>query len=123
MIAASNVGVDGMTAEELTECLSRLQRAVAGDDKAGVADLVSFPLVVNAANKKSKSVTALQFARTYSETFTEKVKRAVLAQRPNDMFRSWRGAMIGQGEVWLTAVCPDGGCTSHKVLITAINEF
>jgi hypothetical protein len=54
--------------------------------------------------------------------FTPKVKRAVLAQRPDRLFVRDLGAMVGDGELWFRETCPNAACSPPgPVRIVAVN--
>jgi hypothetical protein len=119
--ATNQTGADGLTAEDLDLFLSRLQRAVADDDRAGVAALIFFPLRVNRVNRKAEYIGSADFGKKYSRIFTEKVRGAIMAQRSSELFRNYSGAMIGRGEVWMSGICKESSCASPKIRVMAIN--
>jgi hypothetical protein len=101
--------------------LTQLQKAVRTNDREGVIKLVSLPLRVNFNRPRfyrdTKSVRA-----DYDRIFTPKVRKAIVAQRFEQLFGRDQGVMIGDGEVWFDHVCPDGDCTRvGPVRIIAIN--
>jgi len=101
--------------------LTQLQNAVLANDREAVIKLVSLPLRVNFNRPRfyrdTRSVRA-----DYDRIFTPKVRKAILAQRFEQLFGRDQGVMIGDGEVWFDHVCPDGDCTRvGPVRIIAIN--
>lgn len=103
--------------------LTQLQNAVRANDREAVIRLVSLPLRVNSNRTRlyrdTKSVRA-----DYDRIFTPNVRKAILAQRFEQLFGRDQGVMIGDGEVWFDHVCLDGDCTRvGPVRIKAINIF
>lgn len=115
------VGPDGSTLTALTAVLAKLQTAVAAGDAGGVAALVSFPVPVNFASGRKQRMSRKQFMTRFAEIFTPKLRAAVAKQKPAGLFRNSQGAMIGDGEVWLSGICIDAKCTGSQILVTAIN--
>lgn len=120
-VTADDVGPDGLNSKELTVFLKALQSAVKTGKPADVAHYVSFPLRVNYNNGGHRNVTKAQFARAYNKIFTSKIKAALMAQQPAELFRSWRGAMVGDGELWFSGICAKQGCTKYEILVIAVN--
>ena len=116
-----DVGPDGLTSKELKAFLKALQFAVIVGNPAEVARFVSFPLRVNYDNGKHRKITKTQFVPIYNKIFTPKIKAALLSQQAEDLFRSWRGAMVGGGELWLSGVCTEQNCKRYELLITSVN--
>lgn len=112
---------DGLTEDEVTAFLGALQEAVRSDKPAAVADLVVFPLRVNKPPQTSLVKTRSEFLRRYAALFTPAVRAAILRQRPAELFRSWQGFMIGNGEIWFTGICPDTSCSTHRVGVITVN--
>ena len=118
---AEEPGPDGLLTQELMTFVATLQSAVKSDSPEQVAPLIQFPLRVNMAPGKSHSVTASRFSAEYGKIFTPTVKAAVLQQVPDDIFRNSNGAMLGNGEVWISGVCRDQNCQVAPPKVTTIN--
>ncbi len=114
-------GPDGLTDAELAETLDQLQRAVAAGDPNRVADLMSFPLQVNQGKRRSKWTKA-RFLASYGDLFDNSLRQVVAAQTPQALFRSSRGAMLGNGEVWLSVICQDKSCSRRQIKVIAMNK-
>jgi hypothetical protein len=80
--------------------LSDLQHAVANDDAAGVAALGRYPadVVIQKRRRRIKSREELQ--KLYPQIFSPCLKRVVAAARPDALFASAQGVMLGQGAIW-----------------------
>src|ERR1700704_6229178 len=111
---AAEVGPDGMSAGELKEFLTSLQSAVRHGDPTQVAPLMYFPLRVNTEKGVTHSFGGVSFAKKYEQIFTPSLRRSVLAQDSAQLTRSSRGAMVGNGRLWISSVCLDRKCTKRK---------
>lgn len=102
--------------------LSQLQAAVRSNDTDRVIPLIDFPLRVNGPGGSRFYRDARSVERDFDRIFTPKVRRAILGQRADKLFVRDQGAMIGDGEVWFDATCPNRSCTpTGPVRIRAIN--
>lgn len=102
--------------------LSRLQSAVSAGDRRAIVRLIGFPLRVNFNSGSRTYRDASSVERDFDRIFTPKVTSAILAQRADRLFVRDQGLMIGDGEVWFSATCPDAECDpSGPIRITAIN--
>ena len=118
---AEETGPDGLLTEELKAFVVTLQKTVQDDSPEKIAPLIQFPLRVNAATGKNHSVTARRFTAEYGQIFTPVVKAAILRQELDEIFRNSKGAMLGNGEVWISGVCLDQGCQVAPPKVTTIN--
>ena len=118
---AASQGPDGLTQAELTDALHRLQQAVASGDAKRVAAMVSFPLQVN-LGKHSRRWTRARFLTAYGQLFGKHLQQVLADQTPQTLFRNSRGAMVGNGEIWLSGVCRDKDCRERDVKVIAINS-
>jgi hypothetical protein len=112
----------GAVADDNAAFLRRLQARIRANDRAAVARLVSLPLRVNTAGGARTYRDRRSIERDYEAIFTPRVRRAILAQRPSNIFVRDQGAMIGNGEVWFSQTCPNAACNPPGPLrITAVN--
>jgi hypothetical protein len=115
--------VAGITRAEAAQILSRLQKAVAAHDVAGVSTVVRFPLIVKG---RAGPENASELARDFDKVFTDNVRRAILNQKIDEIFANWQGLMIGKGEVWINALCekdsPAGQCKNRRLRVVSINN-
>jgi len=98
-----------------TSYFEKLQKNVAKNNKAAVADSITFPLRVNHNGKSVMIKSKKEFIKKYDNIMTAKVKKKLLAQKIDNLFVNWKGVMVGDGEVWL-------GQTKDKISIIAINR-
>jgi hypothetical protein len=89
--------------------IKKLQAWVAADQRDSVAAAIEFPL-------KSYQ-DAATFLERYDQVMTEEVKAAISSQKLNQIFRNDQGAMLGNGEVWISEVSSAG--PTYKII--AIN--
>jgi len=80
--------------------LAELQAAVSKDDKAGVAAMISYPLLVIHGSSKTRVRTQTQFLSQYDSIFDAHVRQAIAQQSAKCLFGNYQGTMIGNGEVW-----------------------
>ncbi len=121
VLRAAEVGPDGMTAADLKEFLTSLQTAVRHGDPTQVARYMYFPLRVNSEKGVTHSYGGVTFAKNFEQIFTPALRATVLAQDAAQLMRSARGAMVGDGRMWIASVCLDRKCTKRKTCVTVIN--
>ena len=86
--------------------ITRLQAAVRADNPDVFAELVHFPLKVNGDHHPPLIIrSSHDLVRRFHGIVTPAVRRAILAQDPDSVFRNWQGYMIGDGEVWFDEGC------------------
>ncbi len=94
--------VAGFTQKEFNTYFTKLQKAVAKNDKKAVSNLVYYPLNVNSNGKTKVIKNQKQFIKEYKAIMTKKVKNSVLKQKSDKVFVNYKGAMTGNGEVWMS---------------------
>ncbi len=80
--------------------LSELQAAVKAEDKAKVAALISYPVLVIRGDRKTHIKTKAEFLNRYDAIFDAHVRQVIAQQSAKCLFGNYQGAMIGDGEVW-----------------------
>ena len=93
------------------------QKAVNGGDRAAVVEGVRFPL--NIANG-AKITGPGEFQRNYERILTPAVRKAIAAQKFDDVMVNQQGVMIGDGQVWLNGTCLDAACSRTEVKVVTI---
>jgi hypothetical protein len=102
--------------------LSALQSAVRSGNRGAVIALIGFPLRVNFASGARTYRDARSVERDFERIFTPKVKRAIAAQRAEQLFTRDQGAMVGSGELWFRESCANTDCSrTGPVRIVAVN--
>jgi len=93
------------------------QKAVNGGDRAAVVEEVRFPL--NIANG-AKITGPGEFQRNYERILTPAVRKAIAAQKFEEVMVNQQGVMIGDGQVWLNGSCVDQACSRTEVKVVTI---
>jgi hypothetical protein len=100
--------------------VARLQQAVRANDKAWLAEHTRYPL--RSFGSPQPSIRDKRsFIKNYSSLIGVKVRAAVLAQDPANVFENWQGLMIGEGSynVWIRNA---GDGPDERFQIIAINN-
>jgi len=111
----SNAGIDDPTLP--VRFLATLQSAVAAGEKGKVASLIAYPIVLVDHGKRLNIASPTAFLQKYDLAMNQKVRSALAAQRPEQLFSNWQGVMVGSGEIWFGGR-PDG----RTLKIVAINN-
>lgn len=102
-------GVAGADDDRAVEAfLSELKEAVAKNDRAKVASMVSFPLRLNNDRRKTFVRSRADLLRRYDAVFNRKVKDALARQTAAGLFTNSQGIMVGDGEIWFRPEGKDG---------------
>lgn len=102
--------------------VTNLQQAVAKHDAAGVAALVHYPLAVKLRGKPAIIRTPQSFIADYDRILTPEIAAAVEKQKYEDLFVNYQGAMFGNGQVWIAAICRDKACKQSDIKIRTIQS-
>ncbi|MEA3059690.1 MAG: hypothetical protein QOE50_1102, partial [Sphingomonadales bacterium] len=98
------------------EFLSDLQRAVRADNRTAIVAMAALPLRVTVGGRTRTYRNAASVKRDFDRIFNDRVRQAILDERPNRLSTSDDGAKIGKGEVWLARSSP-----ASSVRIVAVN--
>jgi hypothetical protein len=104
------------------QVLTNLQRSVASHNAAGVAVLVHYPIKVNPGKHTFTVKNQKAFIKDYDRIITPDISDAILKQKYETLFVNSQGAMIGDGEVWITGICLDKNCTKSDIKIGTIQD-
>jgi hypothetical protein len=102
--------------------LTDLQQSVASHNAAGVAALVHYPIKVNPGKRPFIVKSPKAFIADYDSIITQDISEAILKQKYDALFVNSQGAMLGEGEVWITNFCLDKGCTKSDIKISTIQN-
>jgi alpha-beta hydrolase superfamily lysophospholipase len=102
--------------------LADLQQSVASHNAAGVAALVHYPIKVNPGKKPFTVRSQKEFIKDYDRIITQDISEAILKQKYDALFVNSQGAMLGEGEVWITSICLDKGCKRSDIKIGTIQN-
>lgn len=95
----------------------RLKQAIANNDRAAVAAMIDYPFRARIGGKSVTLRDPAHFIAEFDRIVTARVRQAVLDQQYETLFANWQGVMIGDGEIWFSAVGKKG-----EIRITAIND-
>ena len=102
--------------------LTQLQQAVAKHDAAAVAALVHYPIKVNPGKRAIAIKNEKAFIKDYDRIITHDIADAIFKQKYENLFVNSQGAMIGDGEVWITGFCRDKSCRQSDIKIGTIQD-
>lgn len=86
---------------EASRFLNEIQSAVRTNDANKLAAMTLFPLTVSGKNAIANQS---QFVREYTKLFDAPIRTRIVEQDPKCLFGSWRGFMIGDGELWFEMI-------------------
>jgi hypothetical protein len=104
----------GTTSENVDAFLTRLQKAVANDDRAAVAKLVAYPLRAWHGQATVSVRNRQEFLAQYPKIFTASLKQTIAAAKVEQAFANWQGVMFDSGRFWIR---PDDAGTLEIVTI------
>ena len=107
---------------KVQQILTTLQQGVAKHDAATVASLVHYPIKVNPGKKPFTVKNEKTFIKDYDRIITHDIQDAILKQKYENLFVNSQGAMIGDGEVWITGFCRDKSCRQSDIKIGTIQD-
>jgi hypothetical protein len=96
--------------------VTQLQQAVRADDKAWLAAHTRYPLSYFGRRKLIIRGKAA-FIRSYALLFGAKLRAAILAQDPANVFENWQGLMVGEGRynIWVRDTA-DGEPARYRIV-------
>jgi hypothetical protein len=104
------------------EILTSLQQAVTRHDAATVASLVHYPIKINPGHHAFTVKDPKAFIKNYDRIITPDISAVILKQKYETLFANSQGAMIGDGEVWISGSCLDKSCKSSDIKISTIQD-
>ena len=107
---------------KVQQILTQLQQAVAKHNAPAVAALVHYPIKVNPGKKPFTIKNEKAFIKDYDRIITADIQDAILKQKYENLFVNSEGAMIGDGEVWITGFCRDKSCKQSDIKIGTIQD-
>ena len=107
---------------KVQQLLTQLQQAVAKHNAPAVASLVHYPIKVNPGKKTFTVKNEKAFIKDYDSIITQDIAAAIFKQKYENLFVNSQGAMIGDGEVWITGFCRDKSCKQSDIKIGTIQD-
>ena len=119
--AQTHVGYD-LTKSDVA-FFEQLKSAVVEDEREWVASRVSFPILVRIGAERREVVDEGDFLSNYDVIMNCRVRTAISKQVSEELFKNWRGVMVGDGELWFTAVVrSESQPDSLEFVIIALNN-
>jgi len=110
----------GLKTAEVQSFLATLQGDVRSDDRAAVAQLVSYPIDVHIDGEALTLHDPGEFVGSYPRFMNERVRKALDKATPQGLFANYQGIRVGDGEIWFGGVQEEGKDT-YEVRILTIN--
>lgn len=107
---------------KVQQILTELQAAVAKHNAPRVAALVHYPIKVNPGKKPFTIKNEKAFIKDYDNIITPDIQTAIFKQKYENLFVNSQGAMIGDGEVWISGFCRDKSCKQSDIKISTIQD-
>jgi hypothetical protein len=107
--------------ESLKQFLNSVKEDSANKRWPAIAALVAYPIKIRLAGYLLRISNASEFMAHSEELLTPRVLAAIERQTYGSLFANAQGVMIGDGEVWFSAVCRSADCKNAPIKITAIN--
>ena len=113
---------------EAESFIDGLRKSVDRRDHRAIAELTAFPLRRTSSDHGSsiEIENEKDLEEHFDSIFTEDVVRALRSQSIEDISDSWRGVMIGQGEIWFSSFCvgPDETpCEETEIFLVKIGNW
>jgi hypothetical protein len=116
---ATNIGDPA----KLHEVMATLQQAARNHDAAAVAALVSYPITIDPHTPHAVTIRTPQaFIARYDQIVTPQIAQVIENQKYEDIFVNGQGAMLGDGEVWISGICKDSSCKQVDIRIRTIQN-
>lgn len=116
---AANIGDPA----KFREVLATLQKAVHEHDATAVAALVSYPITTDPKTPAAVTIrTPKDFAAHYDQIITPHIAEVIETQKYEGLFVNYKGAMFGNGEVWMAGICKDKTCRQTDIEIRTIQD-
>jgi len=114
---AANVGDPA----KFRDVMATLQQAIHKHDAEAVAALVSYPITINPKTPRALTIrTPKEFGTHYDQIVTPHIAEVIENQRYEGLFVNYKGAMFGEGEVWIAGICKDKTCRQTDIRIRTI---
>lgn len=96
--------------------------AVAAHDAKIAAEFVRYPMTVTINGKKLVLKSSRDLIAEYDQFMTPGITSALLKSRYGDLFVSYQGIMVGDGQVWISGICKDAKCADYDVRVVTIQS-
>ncbi|MEG9436884.1 hypothetical protein JAO29_12000 [Edaphobacter sp. HDX4] len=108
---------------KLREVMATLQQATRKHDAPAVAALVSYPITIDPHTPHAVTIRTPQaFIARYDQIVTPQIGQVIENQKYESLFVNDQGAMLGDGEVWISGICKDNSCKQVDIRIRTIQN-
>ncbi|WP_377289572.1 hypothetical protein [Rhizobium sp. SG2393] len=104
------------------ETFDGLRESAKGHDAQSIAAFAEYPLTVNANGETYDIQNANDFVENFDTIVTQDTLDAITGVDVGDLLVNGDGVAIGDGTVWLAAICDNSTCSATHWAITAINN-
>lgn len=104
------------------ETFDGLRESARGHDAESIAAFAEYPLTVNANGETYDIQSAKDFVENFDTIVTQDTLNAITGADVGDLLVNGDGVAIGNGVVWLAAICENSDCSATHWAITAINN-
>jgi len=117
-----NAGIDN---DQLVyDALSKLQKAVAHNDRNTVASMMQYPMSVDICQNGSSKIDSVeiknrrQFLKRYDWIINAQIKKLLRTAKPSDLSSSWRGvSFYSDPDIWFQETVD-----TNKIVISGITH-
>jgi hypothetical protein len=107
--------------ESVKQFLMSLKEDSANKRWPAIAAVVAYPIKIRIAGHRVRISNPSEFMAHTEDLLTPGVLAAIERQTYASLFANDRGVMIGDGELWFSAVCRSADCKNAPMKIIAIN--
>lgn len=117
-----SVAVNTKSDQDVEDFVNKIQSYVVSNDKAQLAEQVSYPIETKINGKSIKIQNKNDFIMNYDQIFSPDFKQVISNAYTKYLFANWQGIMFGEGlnNIWINEVTPSG--SNAKLMIVAINN-
>jgi hypothetical protein len=116
---SANVGAPA----KVREVITALQDAVRQHNAEAVAALVSYPITINPQKPDALIIRdPKSFIDHYNQIITSHIADIIENQKYEALFVNYQGAMLGNGEIWISGICRDKTCNQTDIKIRTIQN-
>jgi hypothetical protein len=107
---------------EVEDFFLSFKNAVARNDKAKVASMVSYPVYVRFTSGRNVRIrNARAFVKSYDAIFGKGFKQLIAQTEVKDLWAKWSGVATPRGEVWFGGIVKKRRPNEYVLKITSIN--
>lgn len=99
-----------------------LQQVIKHNDSHRLLQMINYPFTTKIAGKTVQFCNAKQLQKQLDPLFSREIRQVYGQQKYAELFINYRGAMMGNGELWFAQTCRDEDCQAVQTKIIAINQ-